>query len=404
MQKTLMILGAGVHQLSTIKEALDNMDLKVVIVDKDKDAAGFIHLQDDNLEKINLSVKDEDSLLEVACAYSIDGIIAPCADAGIRTAGYINDKMNLKGPSYLSTLVCQDKHLMYDYFNNYTDIRMPKRYHWSGISGDCFPLISKPVTGVGSKEVYRYDSLFAFNRNFDFDNSNNYVIEEFVEGDLYTNTVIMQNGRAVYSFTLSQTLMENNFGTGLFTYPSKGGLNSAILLKSLDVIRALGIRDGAVEVEGIINPAKRINIIDVNPRMAGGFIFDAHSEFTNTNMIKAAIDASLGNIIHIVPSRKTNYAIMYKGVEDTECEEGVIDDISYSYSDFGTPRHQKRLIKPLGSPIKPCNTKETASDQFVVAVYADGYTAADAYNKCALICNDIEIGVKENEDSDDDWW
>lgn len=396
MQKTLMILGAGAHQHSTIQKAVD-MGLKVVAIDKDKDAVGF-NIRSNNLEKINISIKDKESILEIAQIYGIDGIMSPCADAGILTTGYINDCMKLKGPSLASTVLSHDKELMYTYLTSYTNIKMPQRYAPYPIGDEGFPVISKPITGVGSKDVYKFESIWDFNRDFDFMNSSNLVVEEYIKGDIFSATLIMQNGKPVYYFVLDQTLSDHNFGTCMFS--SKKGPIGDILVESFRTVQALGIRDGAVEVEGIIcnnDIVRDIYIIDVNPRMAGGFIFDAKSYASDIDWTEKAIQAALGEFIHVIPHTSKPFVIVYKGSD----KEGVFSRRTDKYKQL-EPEHEKRFMKFIGSKVKPCNTKETSSEQFIVAIYTTGNTEQEAYNKAQIVYNGLDLEVIPDEELTND--
>ncbi len=375
-RRKLMVLGAGATQISTIEKAID-MGIEVIAVDKDKDAMGF-RIIPNEANRVNISIKDTDAVLAVAKDRQIDGVIAPQADAGLRTMGRINTSMGLRGPDHTTVICATNKKV----FNSLVEdsnavikgtINVPEIFE--DFDEYLFPLIVKPVNGVGSRGVYRVDSFYQKPHPNTLleqarKHSGSAIIQRYIPGTVFEVDLIVQGGEIIVYTIFDEVESDNNFGACMFIHPSsyiRKGAGVDIHNAVLEVIKLLGIRDGSISIEGIVYRDK-VYIIDVNPRMAGAHLPDIHSQYSNVDWIEYSILVSLG--IPVPPvSRYISqpYGVYLGGVD----KEGVIKDIVLGDSFFKSKIDSIWFWKHAGDYVYPSNGQETSSDQ-VVYVFSAG--------------------------------
>ena len=109
--KKLMILGASYSQLPLYKTA-KKLGIATVAVSTPGDWPCF----DIADECSYTDISDPEAVLKSAREHSIDGITTCCLDAGIRSIGYVCERMGVKGLSAQSGSLCGDKYYMKEAF------------------------------------------------------------------------------------------------------------------------------------------------------------------------------------------------------------------------------------------------------------------------------------------------
>src|SRR5581483_11621757 len=92
----ILFLGASVSQVAAIRQARAS-GFRVVAVDADPDAVGFA---------------DADGVLEVACRYKIDAVVAISTDRAVPIAAAVSERLALPGIGTETALVMTDKAAM----------------------------------------------------------------------------------------------------------------------------------------------------------------------------------------------------------------------------------------------------------------------------------------------------
>lgn len=356
--RRLMILGGSIGQVGTIKRAKE-MGLSTIVVDRDRDCLGFKYCD----TPVYMSVKESDTLLKIAKDLDIDGVIAPCADVATDTAGYINSCLSLRGPNTLSVIMANDKRITYDLLQlAYVDL--PERY--TDIDSiPQFPVIVKPYDGVASRNVYKVHDKEELKQ---YDSS--YIIEEFIEGTVVNVDMIMQNGICKCWTMVDEMISLHNFGACMFTYPSVHfeKMSTAILMTSSAVQDALGIMDGNISIEGIVSKGK-FYVIDVHPRLAGGFLGEAHTYSRGTDWIGDSIRAALGDYIEFQVYADVGNAFILDLVGSKV--DGNVLGVAIEQSSLSNDFKSEVFVCKVGD-IKSSNTRETSSDQVIYVLYVEG--------------------------------
>lgn len=388
--KKLMVLGASINQLGAIKAAKDMDNVRTIVVDRDPDAVGFEFA--DAIEVC--SIRDTDKVLDLAESWGIDGVIAPCADAGLFTMGVINSELGLRGPNALSIAVSMNKRMFNDICNTFK-IKTPIIY--DSLEEYFFPVIIKPVDGVGSKGVYLITSFYQKPHPEEllanaktYSSTNEAIIQQYLKGTVFNLDLLMQHGEMIY-YILNDEVFEdgkNNFGVDYFVHPSTYlEYEYPIIKESLRAVNAVGIVDGNVAVEGVVVGGK-VFIFEVNPRMSGGFHMETHTLASDRDWWVDGINVVLG-----------------EGVERGGCCLPIPHGWCMLGSDVAgwyhttlnvpcSPIERAWYLKKVGVYIDSFkNSMETSTDNTVVVCYTSGDNREDVIHKLKHIKDMVKIEV-----------
>ena len=159
--KKLMILGASYSQLPLYKTA-KKLGIATVAVSTPGDWPCF----DIADECSYTDISDPEAVLKSAREHSIDGITTCCLDAGIRSIGYVCERMGVKGLSAQSGSLCGDKYYMKEAFikggvSCAKHICIHNREELEAALDQLeFPVILKAVDLMGSRGLFRCGRSF----------------------------------------------------------------------------------------------------------------------------------------------------------------------------------------------------------------------------------------------------
>ncbi len=141
---------------------------------------------------------------------------------------------------------------------------------------DNLPVIIKPVdaySGHGVTVIRKNDSRLinkAINKALKFSNSNQYLIEKFVEGQLHSHSAFLSNGKIIQDFIVEEHCTVNPFvvDTSRVIFNFKEDLLKQIRKNITKLAKALNISDGLIHTQFISND-KDFWIIEVTRRCPG---------------------------------------------------------------------------------------------------------------------------------------
>ncbi len=185
--KKLMVLGGSRYALPIIRVA---KKLGIYVITADYLPENIAHRYSD--EYCNVSIIDQDKVLEKAKELNIDGIISFACDPGVVTAAYVAEKMNLPSVgSYEAVTILQNKSKFREFLKkNGFNVPEAKGYkiiehaindvdhfHW--------PVIVKPVDSAGSKGVTKVDSPSRLRQSIEyalsFSHCKEFIVEEYLQ-------------------------------------------------------------------------------------------------------------------------------------------------------------------------------------------------------------------------------
>ncbi|KQL33386.1 acetyl-CoA carboxylase biotin carboxylase subunit family protein [Psychrobacillus sp. FJAT-21963] len=305
--KKIMFLGGSIQQLPAIQYA-KKQGYYTVLCDYLQDNPGQFYSDEFHC----VSTTDKDAILKISMQESIEGIVAYASDPAAATAAFVSNKLNLPSNSYESVLVLSKKDLFRNFLIN-NGFNCPKAKSFNtvdeakkSLSDFQFPLIVKPTDSSGSKGVSRIDINDELDYAFDFAISNSInktvIIEEFIEmvheymigGDIF-----VINGKIEFFGLLN--CHRNNEINPLVPI----GKSHPLLIEEekLDLVRKelqkvislLEIKVGALNIEVMFSKDGKLYIIEMGPRNGGNMIPQLLEIITGVNLVKATVEAALGN-------------------------------------------------------------------------------------------------------------
>lgn len=309
MKKKILLLGGSAQQIVAIETA-KRLGYETVLCDFLTDNPGQYHADKFYL----VSTTDKEAVLEVAQKEKVDGVLAYASDPAAPTAAFVAEKMGLPGNPYKSVEILCNKDRFRAFLKEngfctpqakgYTDIKEAIQ----DIQNGCFqyPIIVKPVDSSGSKGATVLQNgdanienalLFAFS----FSRSHRIIIEQFIEKKhpyLIGGDIFVVDGKIVL-WGLLNCHRDNRVNPLVpvgKSYPLKLDLQDANHVKDTlaMMVKKLGIKNGSMNVELVVDKLGRVWPIDVGPRSGGNMIPDLLGDMFGVDIAEMSIKAAMG--------------------------------------------------------------------------------------------------------------
>ncbi len=387
--KKLLIIGASILQLPAIKKAKE-MGLEVAVADFNPKAIGIPYAD----KFFYASTIDIEAICKVAEEYRPDGIITLATDMPMRSIAAATTKLGLPGITFDTAIKSTDKGEMMKAFKEHC-VATPWYYIFSNktefmvnVTNFTYPCIIKPVDNSGSRGVMLVKSVEELAEAYEYSSSQSrkggVIIEEYLKGDEVSVEVIVHKGDVhILQVTDKLTTGAPNFVEMGHSQPSrfKGDILKAIHSLAVQAVKAVGINNGPAHIEMMVTK-NGPKMIELGARMGGDYITTHLVPLsTGIDMIKAAIEISLGDEPDLEPKVQCGSAVRYfdvscgiiksiKGVEEASALEGV-KEITFT--------------KNIGDE----STAIHSSLDRVGMVVAQGKNAKDAVSVCESAINKI---------------
>lgn len=315
-QKKLLVLAAGILQITVIKKA-KAMGYYVIAADGDPNARGFQYAD----KAICANITDEEVMLKIAREEGVDGVIHPCSEVSMNVMGRINDELGLAGITREQAICATNKHLMREAFEK-GNAPSPKSIltesaedAWKHLQNDfTTDGILKPSRNSGSrgiakvtrdmpKEEFEKAYYIALEESRD----KSVLIEQFIEGPEFSIEIIVWNGKVnVLTVTDKKTTEAPHFVELGHNQPSCRTAEEVETLKAAAVagVKALGVNNCACHAEAKLS--QQVNkstgqietvayLMEIGARLGGDFISTELTHLsTGIDMVAAAVDVALG--------------------------------------------------------------------------------------------------------------
>lgn len=307
--KKILLLGGSAQQVIAIKTA-KRLGYYTVLCDFLTDNPGQYEADKFYL----VSTTDKNAVLEVAKKEQIDGVLAYASDPAAPTAAYVAEKMGLPGNPYESVeILCnKDKFRTFLAENGFS---APDAKGYASKEDSLkdkqtfeYPIIIKPVDSSGSKgaTVLRSESGLeqALDFAFSFSRCHRVIVEHFIEKKhpyLIGGDVFIEDGKIVLWGLLNchRDSCVNPLVPVGKSYPlqleNEDVQNVKATLSSM--AEKLGIRNGSMNVELVVDKSNRVWPIDVGPRSGGNMIPDLLGDMFGVNIAEMSVEAAMGTTI-----------------------------------------------------------------------------------------------------------
>lgn len=307
--KKILLLGGSAQQVVAIKAAR-NLGYYTILCDFLPDNSGQYVADKFYL----VSTTDKNAVLEVAQKEQIDGVLAYASDPAAPTAAYIAEKLGLPGNPYRSVEILCNK----DQFRKFlleNGFSAPKATGYSFAEDALkdktsyeYPIIIKPVDSSGSKGatvLYSENGLVdALEFAFSFSRCHRIIVERFIEKKhpyLIGGDIFIEDGKVVL-WGLMNCHRDSHVNPLVpigKSYPLQLDNEDVKHVKYTlsSMIEKLGIRNGSMNVELVVDKSNRVWPIDVGPRSGGNMIPDILGDMFGVNIAEMSVESAMGTTI-----------------------------------------------------------------------------------------------------------
>lgn len=314
--KKIMILGATFTQVPLIKAA-KNLGYYTIVASINGDYPG-LEIAD---EKCFVDIKDTKAVLAMAKNFNIDGIATCCMDTGIRSVGYVCEKMGLVGLSEKAAILSNDKLKMKLAFKKF-NVKTPQFYKISSLSEleDAWGKLNrksilKAVDLQASRGVFVCESLSDLKNAFleiqKISNADYCLLEEFIEGIDIGAQAFVYNGEILFILPHNDEVAVGSANKPIgHSAPLLGSdsLISKVKDECKKAIVAIGLNNCAVNIDLIKTPNDEVYMIELTGRAGATCLPELVSIYYGIDYYKMIVELAVGrDPRHIFSKKNTVY-------------------------------------------------------------------------------------------------
>ncbi|MBI2508151.1 ATP-grasp domain-containing protein [Candidatus Woesearchaeota archaeon] len=290
------------------------------------DISRYHYAKEDNLEFIKVNTQNETDLLNTCKKLKNVAGVLSSSEYFIEMAAIISKKLNLPGVNPDAIKNCRDKSLQRIILQE-NNIGIPKFYVCESEKESAaasksigYPVIVKPVMGTGSvgvKLCININEVAEHTKHLLKQKTNErgmpvpqkVLVEEFLDGEEYS---VETFGGKIIGITKKYVGSLPNFVEIGHDFPADIDRDKTkkINKTTLDALDAVGLDcgPGHVEVKFVFGEAK---IVEINPRLAGGFIPKLVDYAFGVNLINETIKLTSGERVNLESTRKDYSSIRF---------------------------------------------------------------------------------------------
>jgi biotin carboxylase len=234
---------------------------------------------------INLDYSDVDSSRDLLKDLNIDFIVPGCNDVSYLTCAELNTGEFLGLDSLAVSKIINSKQEFRDFAKN-IGLRIPKVFLDSGENIE-YPVIVKPVDAYSGRGVSiiseKSELQDAIHNATKFSKTKTCIIEEYVEGQLFSHSAFLQNGAITIDFIVEEYGTANPFvvDTSRVVYDFPVEVLNEIRRDICKLAKELDLVDGLIHTQFIKNK-NSFWIIEITRRCPGdlySFLIEASTGF-----------------------------------------------------------------------------------------------------------------------------
>lgn len=360
VMKKILLLGGSAQQVTAIETA-KKLGYYTVLCDFLIDNPGQYVADKFYL----VSTTDKEAILDVAQKEQVNGVLAYASDPAAPTAAYVAEKMGLPGNPYESVEILCNK----DYFRKFLSengFSTPKAKGYTSIEEALkakgsyeYPIIIKPVDSSGSKGVtvlYSENNLAeALEFAFSYSRCHRIIIERFIEKKhpyLIGGDIFIENGRIVL-WGLMNCHRDNQVNPLVpvgKSYPLQMETEDVRHVKETlsSIVERLGIRNGSMNVELVVDKSNCVWPIDVGPRSGGNMIPDLLGDMFGVDIAEMSVETAMGTAIKCNIAQPNGFYATYNLHSD---KNGVYKKIKF-LPEIKPYIYRKCLYKKAGDTVE----------------------------------------------------
>lgn len=307
----ILIVGAGFGQVPAI-EVAQSMGLRVLVIDRDPHAPGMA-LADQCLQ---VDVTDAAGAIAAARGARVRAALTMQSDLPVPTVGMVNDALGLVGVTSGVAERCSNKILARERF---AAVGVPQpAFRTARTMGEAqvacnalgFPCVIKAPDSSGSRGVVRVDEARAVEAAFvealRYSRDARVLIECFVQGIEIGAQAFSAGGRCIAVHLHDDMVSPPPYMVPIgHAYPSSLSTRQSDVVSQViaHAVEALGLGDGPSNVDAILTPDGRVELLEIGARIGATCLPELTSLHLGRDWVEAAITSGLGGTPDIKPRR-----------------------------------------------------------------------------------------------------
>jgi len=265
------------------------------------------------LELFSVDINDSQRVLELAKTlhdtYGISKVIS-LSEKTMILSGLIRDYCNAKGLSSQEAENFRNKYNMkkivkgnlikapdFTLMKNYSDVSKFHDKHKK--------TVIKPIYGMGSKETYIIDTKNSLEKIYHEiePNREEFLMEEFIEGEMYHCDSIVKNGEILLSSVskyLNPTLEFNSTGYLASVMIDNEILKNKIKKFNKDILRSFNLRNGVTHLELFKTKDNELVFCEIAARAGGAGVVPSIDISYSVNLLKAGTILEVGQELPVI--------------------------------------------------------------------------------------------------------
>lgn len=361
-QKKILLLGGSAQQVVAIETA-KVMGYYTILCDYLADNPGQ-YVAD---KYYNVSTTDVEAVYDVALKEHVDGILAYASDPAALPAAIVADRLGLPTNPPESVAILGVKHKFREFLSN-NGFACPRNLTFhpnesletikGAIKDFSFPIVVKPTDSSGSKGVTMLSDMRDIKSAVEcadsYSRNKILIIEEFIERgfpDVIGGDIFVVDGKIALLGEMA--CLRDNAGTGLVPIGKKkpSNLSTLQINKIKDalqqMITALSIRFGELNIEILLDKNDNIHILELGPRAGGNMIPIQLSDAFGVDLVKANIAVAMGETPELYPKEQPGCYMHYVL---HSYENGTFVSIKYA-EEIESYIYRKVIYKKQGDPV-----------------------------------------------------
>ena len=306
MQRTLLFVGAGIHQRRAIAQARE-LGLRVVAVDGDESAAG---LREADVAEVH-DIRDVEALVALGRRQGAAGVVTISADRAVPIVAAVAEELGLPGIGNETAHVMTHKVAMRRRLAErgvpqprFAAVRTLHEAHAAAETVG-FPAVLKPADSGGQRGIFRLESVDDLERHLHAalaeSASEEAIVESYHDG-LELNGLAVARGGDVQLLTLSDRLRPDGIGFGvgwIHVYPATiyGPALEEAERVAVAAVAALGLEDGMAFPQLLVTGPAEVLVVEVAARVPGGQMADLARHAIGVDVVEIAILQALGDLV-----------------------------------------------------------------------------------------------------------